>query len=690
MLQDTLQILEKGYYRKGLKKIKLKLSPKEMRESKVYLPDDIAVIAKNTGFQHPIVSGRCGFACENRDAFALARARDEYRDLLFIDKSKPILVLNLANPVNPGGGVRKGARAQEEDLCRKSSLLLALEDQQAAAYYAYNKSLHSYMGSDGIIITPKVEIIKDEKGELLDESVIVAVMTCAAPMIKRGLEGLSQKEYEELLYHRITSMLTLAAYLGYEGLVLGAFGCGAFGNDAKLVSDIFFKAFKNFCYNDRRERDFFRRVDFAVLSRDERQYNYKEFCRNFDDYYREEDAAVARSVEEEKRGNAGKLNKIKGCLMGGAAGDALGYAVEFDSEASIFSTYGSQGITEYQMDPVSGKALISDDTQMTLFTGNGILVGETRACLRGIGGIPHVYVEDSYLDWLATQEKTFAQAVDGQKEGYFSRTSWLLDVPELYSRRAPGGTCLSALAQLRKKPNYGGFVANPCNNSKGCGAVMRIAPLGIHYENLPVKVLAEEAAELSAITHGHPLGYMPSAVLTLLLHKIVFGDGTKSLENMVMGALDETCQVFKETDYVEELRRITTLAVELSHNDDKDLENIHRLGEGWVAEEALAIAIYCALRYKDDFSKGIIAAVNHKGDSDSTGAIAGNILGAYLGYERIEDKWKENLELSDVILEMAEDLCYGCKMVQYSPYRDEAWVAKYIEMRRYDGASING
>ena len=110
------------------------------------------------------------------------------------------------------------------------------------------------------------------------------------------------------------------------------------------------------------------------------------------------------------------------------------------------------------------------------------------------------------------------------------------------------------------------------------------------------------------------------------------------------------------------------------------MENIKQLGEGWVAEETLAIAIYCSLKYRNDFSKGIIAAVNHSGDSDSTGAVTGNILGALLGYSGIEDKWKKNLELHDVICEMAEDLCYGCHMSEYSDYYDEDWVRKYIKI----------
>lgn len=93
-------------------------------------------------------------------------------------------------------------------------------------------------------------------------------------------------------------------------------------------------------------------------------------------------------------------------------------------------------------------------------------------------------------------------------------------------------------------------------------------------------------------------------------------------------------------------------------------------GGGWVAEETLAVAVYCALRYSDDFFKGVIAAVNHSGDSDSTGAVTGNILGAWLGCGAIEDKWKQNLELRSIIPGMADDLCYGCPLEAYHEDRD--------------------
>jgi hypothetical protein len=105
------------------------------------------------------------------------------------------------------------------------------------------------MGSDAVIIHPQVEIIKDENGELLEDTAIAAVMTCAAPMINYGLEGMTQQQYEAMVYKRITGMLKVAAYLGYRYLVLGAFGCGAFRNDARIVSDLFYRALKEFDYD---------------------------------------------------------------------------------------------------------------------------------------------------------------------------------------------------------------------------------------------------------------------------------------------------------------------------------------------------------------------------------------------------------------------------------------------------------
>ncbi|MBQ9010852.1 MAG: TIGR02452 family protein, partial [Clostridia bacterium] len=235
ILRDTLEILEAGEYLFAGKNVSLKLSRREMEQALVYLPEDVRRIGPKANPDQLSGTGKCTCRCENTDSFTLARKRSaEFQSEESAGNPKPVLVLNLANPVHPGGGVRRGAKAQEEDLCRKSSLLLSLESGQAAPYYRYNRLLHTYMGSHAIMIHPQVEILKDDNGELLTETEIVSVMTCAAPMLRNGLEGLSQEQYECLMLERITGMLKVASHHGYRHLILGAFGCGAFQNDARV------------------------------------------------------------------------------------------------------------------------------------------------------------------------------------------------------------------------------------------------------------------------------------------------------------------------------------------------------------------------------------------------------------------------------------------------------------------------
>ena len=151
------------------------------------------------------------------------------------------------------------------------------------------------------------------------------------------------------------------------------------------------------------------------------------------------------------------LDKIKGSLFGGAVGDALGYAVEFDREEEIFSAYGNDGIQEYKLDPHTGKALISDDTQMSLFTANGILFAETRGILRGIGGPPSMYMSYFYEEWYQTQHQSYEEYRTTEDHN----KSWLMEVPEIFASRAPGITCLDAIQSGM------GTIDEPLNNSKG-------------------------------------------------------------------------------------------------------------------------------------------------------------------------------------------------------------------------------
>ena len=369
------------------------------------------------------------------------------------------------------------------------------------------------------------------------------------------------------------------------------------------------------------------------------------------------------------------LDKIRGCLFGGAAGDALGYSVEFSPLEAIRAVYGSGGIESYRLDAIRKIALISDDTQMTLFTASGILSGCTWEKLQGTAEPLSLFVYKSYLDWLATQCQEYSA-------DYTVQMSGLVDVAELWDRRAPGLTCLSALSSPQC-----GTIENPINNSKGCGGVMRVAPVGLYRMGYPIECQNRLGAEIAAITHGHSLGYMPAAILVHVVNRAVYGGCIYggSLRAIVNEALETVMEMFSRDENLPVLVDIMQRTMKLAGNDDSDEENIRRLGQGWVAEEALAIAVYCSLRHENDFSAGVIAAVNHDGDSDSTGAITGNILGAYLGYKAIEDKWKHDLELSDLILEVADDLCFGCPMDEYGRLADPVWDAKY----RRIGTRIN-
>lgn len=379
---------------------------------------------------------------------------------------------------------------------------------------------------------------------------------------------------------------------------------------------------------------------------------------------------------KQSKGKEERLDAIRGCLLGGAAGDALGYAVEFVEDYVIFELYGQNGITEYALDGITHKAPISDDTQMTLFTANGLLVGDTRMCMRGTQSPPRAYVALAYQDWLYTQMGSYEKRAERGCEQH----SWLCDVSELYARRAPGSTCLSALMQASRAGYVDSFILNPINNSKGCGGVMRVAPVALNYQT-DIEALDMEAAEIAAITHGHSLGYMPAAVLCHIINRIVFPPERKmALKDIIIEAKETIEKLFFDDAHIDELTDIIERAITLSENASDDLENIRALGQGWVAEEALAIAVYCSLKYADDFSDGIIAAVNHSGDSDSTGAITGNILGALVGCNAIDEKWKKNLECADIILEIADDICYGCQMSEYSPYFDSSWATKYVDM----------
>ena len=204
------------------------------------------------------------------------------------------------------------------------------------------------------------------------------------------------------------------------------------------------------------------------------------------------------------------IDSYRGCFVGGAVGDTLGYFVEFMDEQAIFEKFGKQGITEYVLDS-QGIARFSDDTQMTLYTANSLLVGTTRGATRGVGGTSPSYAAQFYEEWYRTQTEPYPLS---------SSIAWISAYPELFERRAPGNTCLDACIRGAK-----GTITDPINTSKGCGGIMRVAPVGLYLDPEDKQICEtrrysyEEVqrfgADIAALTHGHELGWLPAAVLRI-------------------------------------------------------------------------------------------------------------------------------------------------------------------------------
>lgn len=421
--------------------------------------------------------------------------------------------------------------------------------------------------------------------------------------------------------------------------------------------------------------DYFKQCPKSVRRVTPESAEQRAFIKRFIDDY-----GKGRAVPEKEEDQTVSIgDKGIGSLLGGAIGDALGYAIEFDSWKSIKEKYGKDGIVEYELDR-QGVAEISDDTQMTLFTANGLLYGETRGATRGIMGPIDTYVTTAYLEWLQTQ--TGERDRDEQWH-----SCWLRDIPEMNHRRAPGNTCMSSLLTLK---NCG----TVHNHSKGCGGVMRAAPVGLYYAQCKKKneimdfepELFRVGSKIASCTHQHPMGYLPAAALAYIVYHLALlnaEEAKQQFESIVRETTVKMLDLFPDDKgYILILERLLNEAILYSHGEETDdITYIGYLGEGWVGDEALAIAVYCCCKYRDNLEKAIRAAVNHSGDSDSTGAVAGNMMGAMLGKKAIPNHYLDHLELRDVIEEIASDLAGGCIINGYDrepTVEKKRWEDKYI------------
>lgn len=353
------------------------------------------------------------------------------------------------------------------------------------------------------------------------------------------------------------------------------------------------------------------------------------------------------------------FDRALGCLIGGAVGDAWGYAVEFDSLENIRQRFGPDGLTK----PIShqGKLVVSDDTQMTLFTLEGIL-----RCTNERGEIvaPSLSEEirHAYLDWYDTQS--------GRPAHPRPLYGWLATRSALRVRRAPGNSCLSALQAGGK-----GRIEAPCNNSKGCGGVMRTAPVGF-LQNIDSFTLGAQAA---ALTHGHVDGWAPAGLLPRIVAQLIKGEDALQVVSHSFSDAGKWKHISGRAASTAPYSQAIALAQEMRFNP---CEAIRQLGQGWVGEEALAIGIYAFLSARD-FRDALSRATNHDGDSDSTAAIAGQLWGAKRGLSDIPHEWVRRLDVFDELLALAQRMqSWDRQVADASPDIDDTTLAciRLIEM----------
>lgn len=287
-------------------------------------------------------------------------------------------------------------------------------------------------------------------------------------------------------------------------------------------------------------------------------------------------------------------NRVSGCLFGGAVGDALGYPVEFSTLDAITAAVGPIGVREFLAMPGLPHGAVSDDTQMTLFTADALARRDDRAPVRAS-------LVDAYRDWYLTQTTSAA-------------------------------------------------VPNAQNESKGCGTVMRSAPFGLVVSWTPEQSFGY-AAQAAAITHGHPTAHVAAGALAMLIRLLVAG------EPLAQAVAQTLKHVVREEDSTGLTETSTALRKAANPVDgwSGGHESVDSLAAGWIAEEALAIAVYCALRFpeRDQIEDALVFAVTHSGDSHSTGSICGNILGALHGADAIPERWRHAVEGRDTIQAVA-------------------------------------
>lgn len=344
-------------------------------------------------------------------------------------------------------------------------------------------------------------------------------------------------------------------------------------------------------------------------------------------------------------------NHFRGCLIGCAIGDAFGAPVKFMKYEKITDLYGEQGLACLEVNK-QYKATITDDTQLTMFTAEGLLRSIVRAEQKKIERTSKdtsIIVFRAYLRWLYTQG---LRTPNWDTKSY---DGWLVKAKKLHGYREPGVTCLTSLGK-----GIMGTYVRPINSSKRCGTVIRVAPVGLLEGS---ETVFDVGCRTGAITHGHPTAYLAAGTLATMIYHIIEGDG-------IDAAIEEAIEELRTKEDSIECIEAIEKAIMLAKEGNPAPEHLHELGDGFMAHEALAMGIYCILSYPEDFEKGLLLAVNQSGNSNSVAAIYGSVVGAAIGIDQISEQLVHGLDLEKEVLQMADDL-----LQRYD--ESEEWAVRY-------------
>lgn len=350
-------------------------------------------------------------------------------------------------------------------------------------------------------------------------------------------------------------------------------------------------------------------------------------------------------------------SRVRGCLLGGAIGDALGAGVADASLAEIRAAHGPQGAADFA--PAHGRrGAVTDDTQMTLFTVDGLI----RAQVRRDGGRwhPPTDVHAAYRRWYATQ-KDWGPDERKAEDGWLAREEWL------YAQRGAPRSCLRGLADDRM-----GTLQAPRNpEAKDPGAVVRSAPFGLLVGWEP-QLVFQLAAECATQTHGHPTGYLAAGAYAVVVHGLARGDAPEE-------AVARALEILAGRPGHEETTAAVRAALDAREGQDPGPEQVEGLGAGGTAAEAVALALYCALA-ATDVRHGLLLAVNHSGASDATGSLCGGLLGAQHGETSLPPAWVAEVEGRGTILQLADDFALEMTLgpaLHGETAPNESWLLRY-------------